>query len=529
MTFLLAAAASLSLLLDSGSEPALSHDGKTLAYVTGEGDLWIRPAAGGTARLLAHDAHEPSLSPDGEAVVYRRGGNGGIHMVLAAGRAARLLARDGRHPRFSPDGRLIAYDTGAGLFVLEANGAQPRRIHASGTHAAWSADGQRLVFQVCATADACDWWTSRVDGSQAALAVKGRPSPPDAWLSNGRVLFTDKHRLWTLDLNGGAPQRLTSADRDERNPATAGDGRIVYASRAENVDVYLLPLDADRARTHGPLTRVTTDASVDQRPTLSLDGKHLAWETSRGGNFEVWVKDLASGQERAVTNGPLREHMPTLSRDGAKLLYDAHDGDTVTVLEASFAGGEPVKIWEENVGQGSFQWSADGASALYFHRAPPGTVGLMNLTTKQRTPLLRHPKLNLSLADARLSPDGRAIAFPVPYAPHRSRLAVAQIVAGKVIEDEREWTWRTPAAWNAAQPEWSPNGAWLYFLGDQSGELAIYATKGSATRLILKFPRAGASLAEMRPRDIGLAVAKDKLAFGATAYTSQLWSAGSIH
>jgi Tol biopolymer transport system component len=154
----------------------------------------------------------------------------------------------------------------------------------------------------------------------------------------------------------------------------------------------------------------------------------------------------------------------------------------------------------------------------------------MNLSTKERTPLLRHPKFNLSLADARLSPDDRWIAFPVPYAPHRSRLAVARIT-GKVIEDERDWTYLTPETWNASQPEWSPNGQWLYFLSDQTGKLAVHAlamsaakTATAAPRLVLDFPSASLGIAEMRPRDIGLAIAKDKMALAATAYTGKLWS-----
>jgi Tol biopolymer transport system component len=281
---------------------------------------------------------------------------------------------------------------------------------------------------------------------------------------------------------------------------------------AENIDIWMLPLDSDRAVPKGPLKRLTSDPAIDQRPSLSLDGKKVAWETSRGGNFEVWVKDLVSGEEKGLTNGPLREHMPALSRDGSRVVYDAHDGDKVTVFQSAFLGGVPVKVWEENVGQGSFQWNAKGDSVLYFHRDPPGTVGLMNLVTKKRTVLLRHPKLNLSLADARLSPDGRWIAFPV-----HSRLALARL-SGKVIEDEKDWTYLTPENFQASQPEWSPNGKWLYFLSDQNGSLAVWALRpsGGTPKLILSFPNQSLTIAGMRPRDIGLSVAKDKLALAVT-------------
>jgi Tol biopolymer transport system component len=303
---------------------------------------------------------------------------------------------------------------------------------------------------------------------------------------------------------------------------------IVFAlALATNIDVWFLPLDADRATPTGELTRITSDPAIDQRPSLSADGRKIAWETSRGGNFEVWVKDLVTGQEKGLTSGPLREHMPAMSHDGSKVVYDAHDGEKVTVFVTGVNGGEPVKVWEENVGQGSFQWTSRGDAVLYFHREPPGSVGLLDLATKKRTVLLRHPKLNFSLADARLSPDGRWIAFPVPLDAKRSRLAVARLY-GKVIDDERDWSYLTPEGYNASQPEWSPNGRWLYFLSDQGGRLAVWTLRLSgsmkpegAPKSILDVGNDRLSIATMRPRDIGLSVAKDKLALAVTESSAQ--------
>ena len=369
--------------------------------------------------------------------------------------------------------------------------------------------------------------------------LDGLPSP-DLWLAGNAIVFAGKTgentRLWTLPLGRDTwqaetvPHRLTAGENDERAPSAAADGRILFASRTQNIDLWSLPLDANSAVPKGRLARVTSDASIDQRPSLSRDGKRIAWETSRGGNFEVWVKDLVSGKEHGITSGPLREHMPALSPDGSKLVYDAHDGEKVMIFEAKFEGGDPVKIREENVGQGSFQWTEKSGAVLYFHREPPGSVGLMDLSSKQFTVLMRHPKLNLSLADARLSPDAQWIAFPVPFAPHRSRLAIAR-VSGKVIDNEQDWTYVAPDTINSFQPEWSPNGKWLYFLSDQNGGLGVWAQPLSTDmkpqgkpKSILDFPGVRLTIAEMRPRDIGLTVAKDKLALAVAEYSGAIWS-----
>jgi Tol biopolymer transport system component len=368
----------------------------------------------------------------------------------------------------------------------------------------------------------------------------GGQASPDLWLTDHAIVFTakngDKGGLWIAKLAPGSwraigtPQRLTSEGFDAGSPAAGPEGKILFAGRTINIDLWSLPLDADQARVTGTLNRLTDDPAIDQRPSLSVDGRKVAWETSRGGNFEVWVKDLASKKDHSLTSGPLREHMPAISRDGSRVVYDAHDGEKVTIFESAFGGGEPVQVSVENVGQGVFQWAPRGDALLYFHREPPGTVGLINLASKKRTVLLRHPKFNLSLADARLSSDGRWIAFPAPFAPHRSRLAVARL-SGRLIDDERDWIYVTSEAFNAWQPEWSPSGRWLYYLSDQTGSLAVWALRLSADKKlegasnpILTFPSVRLNIDGMRPRDIGLSVAKDKLALAVAEYTGTLWS-----
>src|SRR5262249_21677047 len=110
----------------------------------------------------------------------------------------------------------------------------------------------------------------------------------------------------------------------------------------------------------------------------------------------------------------------------------------------------------------------------------------------------------------------------------RSRLAVAR-VSGKVIENESDWTYVLPDTMNSFQPDWSPNGRWLYFLSDQTGRLAVWALRLSADmkpqappKEILDFPGVRLSIAEMRPRDIGLTVAKDKLALAVAEYNGTI-------
>src|SRR5215472_12594913 len=81
------------------SEPALSPDGKEIAFVSG-GDIWVVPSSGGEAHLLVSDPateSRPLYSPDGKylAFVSTRTGNGDIYVLnLQSGELKRITYDD---------------------------------------------------------------------------------------------------------------------------------------------------------------------------------------------------------------------------------------------------------------------------------------------------------------------------------------------------------------------------------------------------------------------------------------------------
>ena len=123
-----------------GAEPQFAPDGKTILFVR-PAALWsIRPDGHGLHRLVA-DVLVFDISPDGKSIAYVTGG-GGVFIARANGSHARRIARKpiGDLPtsqvRFSPDGKLIAF-TGLGsggpaLYVIKADGGKPQLIFDSG-------------------------------------------------------------------------------------------------------------------------------------------------------------------------------------------------------------------------------------------------------------------------------------------------------------------------------------------------------------------------------------------------------------
>jgi Tol biopolymer transport system component len=153
----------IRLVKDSSAafDPAVSHDGQTLAYASdqsGNVDIWLRPLDGGEARRLTSDQgvdQSPDFSLDARQIAFRSDRNGGgVYIIPVAGGLERLIAPLGRSPKFSPDGKWIAYWTGeahhfeAKTFIVPPTGGKSVCVGADLAEArwpVWSPDGRALL------------------------------------------------------------------------------------------------------------------------------------------------------------------------------------------------------------------------------------------------------------------------------------------------------------------------------------------------------------------------------------------------
>ncbi|UCC25857.1 MAG: PD40 domain-containing protein [Gemmatimonadales bacterium] len=142
-------------------------DGRTVVFHA-VGQLWKKQLPDGTPQRLTSDEHfeyEPSLSPDGRTVVYTTWDDERLSEIrsvpLAGGRSTVLTRRPGYYsePQFSPDGRHIVFRRGSGnallgtlhssdtgLWVMAADGGEPRRIRESGSNPFFGPAGARIYF-----------------------------------------------------------------------------------------------------------------------------------------------------------------------------------------------------------------------------------------------------------------------------------------------------------------------------------------------------------------------------------------------
>ncbi|MBI3698131.1 MAG: serine/threonine-protein kinase [Acidobacteria bacterium] len=569
------------LTSDSGltTEPALSPDGKLVAYASDRGgqdnlDIWMQQVAGGEPMQLTRhkaDDHEPAFSPDGTKIVFRseRDG-GGIYVIPTLGGVERKIAEQGRTPKFSPDGTKIAYwvgGIGADVYVLGSTkiyvvalGGQPRQLQPefiTARYPIWSPDGARLLFLgtralTAPREEQLDWWVTPPEAGPAvktgAYALFGRqglqpPSGesrivPGLWMTEGnQVVFAarlgDSTNLWRISISPrtwrvmGAPQRMTFGTGLELQPSVGGDRRLVFSSLNANMDIWSLPLDANRGKVLGTMQQFTRDAALDMQPSVSADGRKVVFNSTRSGPREIWVKDLEQGTETALTSPPWDKHRPILTADGSKVAYLQIENEKRTAYVAPTGGSGSQKVC--GTCGTLWGWSSNGERILFESREKPTrSVALLDLASGEKFELLRHTQDHLF--QAQLSPGDRLISFLRYIDPSRTRVFLAPF-RDRVQIQESDWIAVTSGETFDDKPRWSPDANLLYFSSDRDGFRCIWAQRldpvtnhpvGSAFA-VYHFHTARRSLRNIGLTLFEISVARDKLVFNLSELTGNIW------
>lgn len=571
--------ATVRLTYDKGLtiEPAISPDGSLVAYSSdrsGEGnlDIWLRRTAGGDPIRLTRDPaddRQPAFSADGSTIAFRSDRDGGGIYVIPShsGGEEKLLAKQGRRPAFSPDGLWIAYevshphgedfgDVGAfgKTYIIPLNGGPARQVLAdfgSVIQPIWSPDSKHLLIvgSTPRQTDAPELWVAPLDGS-APVQTGGLDAMVRAGLTNAiawawrpgnKIVFSaivgQSLDLWQLPIapttwkTEGAPERLTDGTGNAASHASvAANGTLAFSSSVVNDDIWSLRIDPLNGLPVGALERLTEGPLQDWVPTISADGTMLAYMSVLSQEGQVKTKNLETRRETVVSPSGVPAWLPAISSDGSKVAYQYGWPNLKRAIDVTPASAaSPERVSRDCGWCMVIQWSKDQRRIFYLDGGDKERAKMFALDIGSGERILLVGDDRYDVVNASVTPDGRWMSFVV-LADGHARLFNAPLLSG-TVSTSAQWIPVTPDdSWDDI-PRWSSTGELLYFVSERDGFRCLWAQRfDDATKQpvgprfpVYHFHRAGLSMMNAPLSNLGLAVARNRMAFTLREATGNIW------
>jgi dipeptidyl aminopeptidase/acylaminoacyl peptidase len=113
---------------------------------------------------------------------------------------------------------------------------------------------------------------------------------------------------------------------------------------------------------------LTFEGGLQTDPSISPDGQWVAYTSSGGGNFDIWIRRLSGGDPVKVTHDEAADSQPDWSPDGSRLVFRSERaGGGLFVVPVT--GGAAQRI--SRIGFRP-RWSPDGRQILFAERVLTG-------------------------------------------------------------------------------------------------------------------------------------------------------------
>lgn len=239
----------------------------------------------------------------------------------------------------------IAYWRDFALWLMDADGSNAHQLVTAlvvETGPAWSPDGSMLAFtgwdpQAPQPQGVLpDVWIVDVDDGdlQNVTNLSGPASAlSPSWSADGtRIVFaTTDWDLWTIDVEGTDPVRVTSDSTHQNSPAWSPDGSLIaYCAIPVEDNLITGREDVWVMKPDGSDRRQLTQSGRSCSPAWSADSSEIAFvtyvfpELAIDDHSDIWLMNTDGSNQRNLTNDPSRfDRSPAWSPDGATIIYDS--------------------------------------------------------------------------------------------------------------------------------------------------------------------------------------------------------------
>lgn len=414
----------------------------------------------------------------------------------------------------SPDGKTILFDLLGDIYALSPGGGTARPVMtgaAFDTQPVFAPDGRHIAF--VSDRDGRDnLWIADVDGNNARRVSTEDDGAPHysspAWSPDGKTLYVSRmvwgvlaFELWSFDVTTGVRTVLVKAqpNGDDLHPqrrnamgvVASPDGKSIYFATKAGTTWTSGPLPNWTIARFDLTTRqqetVMSSPGGGMRPSLSHDGRWMAYATREHDQTVLRLRNLADGTDRLLyapldpdgqSGGYYVDLLPRMvfSADDQSIILGINGGLKRLVIDSGVLIPIPFEAHVQHEMSPELRRQ---------HRVDTGPVHIRVIQTP------------------RLSPDGRKIVFGavgrIYIAPNRKH--------AKPIRLDVPGT-----AW---QPSWSDNGSFVTYVtwtAKDGGHVWVVAANGKTP------PRRITTQAGYYAEPLFLADGKTVVAFSASQY-----------
>jgi len=484
----------LTFFTDSAVYPALSPDGRMLAFIRGSdsflgpGQIYVKLLSGGEPVQLTNDPRTklaPTFSPDSSSIAYSVTEPWDTWEVPVLGGEPHMLMPNSSSLTWIEQGkRLLFSEFREGLHLVvvttdEGRGSSrgdvyvPSGMRSMAHHSYLSPDGRwvlivemdsqtkigpcRVVpFPAAGVAPTNE---VKLVGPPHRTCIAGAWSPDGKWIyltaseepgglgRAGWLLASGSH-IWRQRFPDGEPEQVTFGPTSQEGIAMAPDGKSLITSvGTQDRTVWMHDKDGDH--------QISSEGSASA-PSFSSDGRSLYFLMSNGQTHgeELWIKDLGSGKvERVLPGYPMQDY--SVSRDGKEFAFTMNDQggrSNIWVAPAS-RRSSPVRI-SSPVAEDAPLLLPDGD--LVFRATEGGANFLYRMKADGSARQKISPERILDIYA--ISPDGRWVIADTPGSGDEEHITLGTTKAFAV-----DGTATVPLCIGYCLVSWDTSGGFVYF------------------------------------------------------------------